>query len=305
MRWKRPVSEHRPILYFLVRAHPGARRCHKTYQVCSADSTCPPPFSADISHEGCGLVNGPWNVPSGGLVVLRSRSGPVKALMGAIGEYYTHSMLSTGSGAIHSELFRPPDPPYYTCAVPVVRTMSFNKGFQEQSSSISGRLTQICIKDIRSAYRTSMIQLNRPRKRRSPWGAGPRQPYFERYQAAETIGSVHWPILRCNETGRTLPTHYINIAILNKQINGIATPPMEVFVLRTCRSRTCVGLARWYSQKRTHTRFQSMRRTSSTTVLPRSAPTPSGFGKDLPSPFSAHSLPSATTQGIRLSTVWP
>jgi len=43
-----------------------------------------------------------WNAPYGSVVLSRSNGGPIRPVIVAIGEYYTHSMLSLGtSGIVH------------------------------------------------------------------------------------------------------------------------------------------------------------------------------------------------------------
>jgi len=57
---------------------------------------------------GCGYVPAVWNAPYGAIVLSRSNGGPIKPVIDAIGEHYTHSMLSLGTaGIIHAEMRTP------------------------------------------------------------------------------------------------------------------------------------------------------------------------------------------------------
>ena len=57
---------------------------------------------------GCGYVPASWNAPYGSIVLSRSNGGPIRPVIVAIGEYYTHSMLSLGtSGIVHAEMKTP------------------------------------------------------------------------------------------------------------------------------------------------------------------------------------------------------
>jgi hypothetical protein len=57
---------------------------------------------------GCGYVPATWNAPYGSVVLSRSNGGPIRPVIVAIGEYYTHSMLSLGtSGIVHAEMKTP------------------------------------------------------------------------------------------------------------------------------------------------------------------------------------------------------
>jgi len=57
---------------------------------------------------GCGYVPAAWNAPYGSLVLSRSNGGPIRPVIVAIGEYYTHSMLSLGTaGIVHAEMKTP------------------------------------------------------------------------------------------------------------------------------------------------------------------------------------------------------
>ena len=56
----------------------------------------------------CGYVPALWNAPYGSVVLSRSNGGPIRPVIVAIGEYYTHSMLSLGtSGIVHAEMQTP------------------------------------------------------------------------------------------------------------------------------------------------------------------------------------------------------
>lgn len=57
---------------------------------------------------GCGYVPASWNAPYGSVVLSRSNGGPIRPVIVAIGEYYTHSMLSLGTaGIVHAEMKTP------------------------------------------------------------------------------------------------------------------------------------------------------------------------------------------------------
>ncbi len=57
---------------------------------------------------GCGYVPASWNAPYGSIVLSRSNGGPIRPVIVAIGEYYTHSMLSLGTaGIVHAEMKTP------------------------------------------------------------------------------------------------------------------------------------------------------------------------------------------------------
>jgi hypothetical protein len=53
----------------------------------------------DGGDEACGCTAAGWNAPNGALISSRSRGGPVTGVIDAIGEYYTHSMISHGPGS--------------------------------------------------------------------------------------------------------------------------------------------------------------------------------------------------------------
>ena len=56
----------------------------------------------------CGYVPALWNAPYGSVVLSRSNGGPIRPVIVAIGEHYTHSMLSLGtSGIVHAEMQTP------------------------------------------------------------------------------------------------------------------------------------------------------------------------------------------------------
>src|SRR3954463_7418565 len=54
--------------------------------------------SSDTSDIACGSAPAGWNVPNGSIVLSRGGEGPVTAVLDAVGEYRTHSMLSHGPG---------------------------------------------------------------------------------------------------------------------------------------------------------------------------------------------------------------
>jgi hypothetical protein len=66
------------------------------------------PGQAATVSGGCGYVPALWNAPYGSAVLSRSNGGPIRPVIIAIGEYYTHSMLSLGtSGIVHAEMKTP------------------------------------------------------------------------------------------------------------------------------------------------------------------------------------------------------
>ena len=70
---------------------------------------------------GCGYVPASWNAPYGSIVLSRSNGGPIRPVIVAIGEYYTHSMLSLGTaGIVHAEMKTPAQSPWPTvCTRPL------------------------------------------------------------------------------------------------------------------------------------------------------------------------------------------
>ena len=53
----------------------------------------------DGGSKACGCVGAGWNAPEGAVVSSRSGRGPIRGVITAIGEYYTHSMISHGPGS--------------------------------------------------------------------------------------------------------------------------------------------------------------------------------------------------------------
>ncbi len=65
--------------------------------------------SSDTSDVACGSSPSGWNAPNGSLVLNRGGEGPVTAVLDAVGEYRTHSMLSHGpGGAVTHETMHSP-----------------------------------------------------------------------------------------------------------------------------------------------------------------------------------------------------
>src|SRR5687767_4113651 len=54
--------------------------------------------SSDTSDKACGSTPAGWNAPNGALVLNRGGNGPITAVLDAVGEYRTHSMISHGPG---------------------------------------------------------------------------------------------------------------------------------------------------------------------------------------------------------------
>lgn len=70
----------------------------------------------------CGSAPAGWNAPRGALVVSATQSGPVYAVLAAVGEYYTHSMMSLGPGGnvVHATMRTPGQSSYPTvCDTPL------------------------------------------------------------------------------------------------------------------------------------------------------------------------------------------
>jgi hypothetical protein len=66
------------------------------------------PGAQATANGGCGYVPAGWNAPYGSAVLSRSNGGPIRPVIIAIGEYYTHSMLSLGTaGIVHAEMKTP------------------------------------------------------------------------------------------------------------------------------------------------------------------------------------------------------
>jgi hypothetical protein len=73
--------------------------------------------------DNCGLVVAGWNAPRGALVLNHSTTGPVPAVMSAIGEFRTHSMLSHGPGGsvTHATMTTPDQNGWpLVCGLPLV-----------------------------------------------------------------------------------------------------------------------------------------------------------------------------------------
>jgi hypothetical protein len=79
------------------------------------------PGQAASVSGGCGYVPALWNAPYGSLVVSRSNGGSIRPVIVAIGEYYTHSMLSLGTtGIMHAEMKQPDQNSWPTaCSTPL------------------------------------------------------------------------------------------------------------------------------------------------------------------------------------------
>ncbi len=65
--------------------------------------------SSDTGDVACGSTSAGWNAPNGALVLNRGGDGPVTAVLDAVGEYRTHSMLSHGPGGevTHETMYSP------------------------------------------------------------------------------------------------------------------------------------------------------------------------------------------------------
>lgn len=64
--------------------------------------------ASDTNSAACGSTKASWNAPNGALVISRS-SGVIGSVLTAVGEYYTHSMISHGPGNVvtHSTMYMP------------------------------------------------------------------------------------------------------------------------------------------------------------------------------------------------------
>ena len=78
--------------------------------------------SSDTSDQACGSTAAGWNAPNGALVLNRGGNGPVTAVLDAVGEYRTHSMISHGPGGqvTHETMHSPGTTGWPTyCSTPV------------------------------------------------------------------------------------------------------------------------------------------------------------------------------------------
>lgn len=78
--------------------------------------------SSDTSDVACGSTSAGWNAPNGSLVLSRGSGGPVTAVLDAVGEYRTHSMMSHGPGGqvTHETMYFPGTNGWPTyCSTPV------------------------------------------------------------------------------------------------------------------------------------------------------------------------------------------
>ncbi|MFZ5893809.1 MAG: hypothetical protein ACOY0T_22295 [Myxococcota bacterium] len=64
--------------------------------------------AVETNSAACGSAPASWNVPDGALVISRS-GGVIDAVLSAVGEYYTHSMISHGPESVvsHSTMYMP------------------------------------------------------------------------------------------------------------------------------------------------------------------------------------------------------
>src|SRR5262245_16629796 len=65
--------------------------------------------ASDTSDSACGSSPSGWHAPNGSLVLSRGGEGPVTAVLDAVGEYRTHSMMSHGPGGevTHETMYSP------------------------------------------------------------------------------------------------------------------------------------------------------------------------------------------------------
>jgi hypothetical protein len=79
---------------------------------------------------GCGYVPALWNAPYGSVVFSRSNGGPIRPVIVAIGEYYTHSMLSLGTtGIVHAEMKTPDQSPWPTVCTRPLNAQQLQYGY--------------------------------------------------------------------------------------------------------------------------------------------------------------------------------
>lgn len=72
--------------------------------------------------QACGYSSSGWNAPNGAVVLTRGESGPITAVINALGEYRTHSLLSHGPGkAVTHSTMRTPEQASWPslCSVPI------------------------------------------------------------------------------------------------------------------------------------------------------------------------------------------
>jgi hypothetical protein len=103
---------------------------------------------------GCGYVPASWNAPYGSVVLSRSNGGPIRPVIVAIGEYYTHSMLSLGTtGIVHAEMKTPSQSPWPTvCTRPLDATqLQFGLPGVEQIN-LAGAYADLQGEEITPAY---------------------------------------------------------------------------------------------------------------------------------------------------------
>jgi len=98
--------------------------------------------SSDTSDVACGWSNSGWNAPNGALVLNRGGEGPVTAVLDAVGEYRTHSMLSHGPGGqvTHETMHSPGTTGWPTyCSTPL-RTNELRDGYPGASRVNQGAI---------------------------------------------------------------------------------------------------------------------------------------------------------------------
>jgi hypothetical protein len=62
-----------------------------------------------FAQDACHYEPGTWNVPNGAIVLSRAYHGTVRAAMDALGENWTHSMISHGNGWVTHATMKSPD----------------------------------------------------------------------------------------------------------------------------------------------------------------------------------------------------
>ncbi|MGC4069436.1 MAG: hypothetical protein QM784_33250 [Polyangiaceae bacterium] len=95
---------------------------------------------ADTDSVACGSSPAGWNAPNGALVLARSRGGMVTPTLSAIGEHYTHTMLSHGAGGwtTHSTMYTPGTTGWPTyCSTPL-KSGELKSGYPGASQTNQG-----------------------------------------------------------------------------------------------------------------------------------------------------------------------
>jgi hypothetical protein len=103
---------------------------------------------------GCGYVPAAWNAPYGSVVLSRSNGGPIRPVIVAIGEYYTHSMLSLGTaGIVHGEMKTPSQSAWPTVCTRPLDTNQLQYGYPGvEQITLAGAYADLQGEEIVPAY---------------------------------------------------------------------------------------------------------------------------------------------------------